>query len=205
MKVSLHPAQAEFGRSESAGFGLSVRRATVFRCLKRPYRSDRVCHGLSFVSSSSTRGKSAPFQVGSLHPPGMALALRLPQGLRCLPPPLPPGYWPALRQGESAGPTTHGAYRVPPAGETTALGSPSAPVGLCPVEGPTPERPILPTHPFGAGLSAVLARSTSRGLRVFTLVPIALFLSPGVQVRLPGPGTFLHASHLPVTRDARCR
>jgi hypothetical protein len=35
--------------------------------------------------------------------------------------------------------------------------------------------------------------------------PIALFLSPGVRVRLPGPGTFLHASHLPVTRDARFR
>ena len=70
MKVSLHPAQADFGRSESAGFGLSIRRATVFRCLKRPDRSDRVCHCLSFVSSSSTRGKSAPFQVGSLHPLG---------------------------------------------------------------------------------------------------------------------------------------
>jgi hypothetical protein len=69
MKVSLHPAQADFGRSESAGFGLSIRRATVFRCRGRPYRADRVYHGLAFVSSSSTRGKSAPFQVGSLHLP----------------------------------------------------------------------------------------------------------------------------------------
>jgi hypothetical protein len=37
------------------------------------------------------------------------------------------------------------------------------------------------------------------------MLPLALFLSPDVQVRLPGVGTFLHASHLPVTRDARFR
>jgi hypothetical protein len=78
-------------------------------------------------------------------------------------------------------------------------------VGLCPVEGPTTERPILPTHHFGSGLSAALARSTSRGLEVFTVLPLAFFLSPDVQVRLPGAGTFLNASHLPVTRDARFR
>jgi hypothetical protein len=180
-------------------------RATVFRCLRRPYRADRVYHCLSFVSSYSTRGKSAPFQVGSLHPQGVALSLRLPEGLRFLAPPLPPGHWPALRQVESACPTTHGAYRVPPAGESNALGSPSAPVGLCPIDGQTTELPILPTYHFGSGLSAALACSTSRGLEVFTMLPIALFLSPGVQMRLPGVGTFLHASHLPVTRDARCR
>jgi hypothetical protein len=143
---------------------------------------------------------------GWVFPPlRVALSLRLPEGLRLLPHPLPPGHWPALQQVESAGPTTHGAYRVPPAGESNALGSPSAPVGLCPVDGQTTELPILPTYHFGSGLSAVLARSTSRGLRVFTMLPLALFLSPGVRVRLPDAGTFLHASHLPVTRDARCR
>jgi hypothetical protein len=45
-------------------------RATVVRCLKRPYRADRVSHCPSSFSSYSTRGKSAPFQVGSLHPGG---------------------------------------------------------------------------------------------------------------------------------------
>jgi hypothetical protein len=135
----------------------------------------------------------------------MVLSIRLPDGLCLFPHPLPPGHWPALRQVESAGPTTRGAYRVPPAGEANALGSPSAPVGLCPVDGQTTELPILPTYHFGSGLSAALARSTSRGFEVFTVLPLALFLSPDVRVRLPGPGTFLHASHLPVTRDARFR
>jgi hypothetical protein len=45
-------------------------RATVFRCLRWPYRSDRVSHCPSSCSSYSTSGKSAPFQVGSLHPCG---------------------------------------------------------------------------------------------------------------------------------------
>ena len=44
-------------------------RATVFRCLGPPYRTDRVCHGLSSVSSDSTGETSAPFQGGSLHLP----------------------------------------------------------------------------------------------------------------------------------------
>jgi hypothetical protein len=52
-----------------------VRRATVVRCRGWPYRADRVSHRLSFFSSDSTRGKSAPFQVGSLHPRGVALSL----------------------------------------------------------------------------------------------------------------------------------
>jgi hypothetical protein len=53
----------------------SVRRATVVRCRWWPDRSDRVSHRLSFFSSDSTRGKSAPFQVGSLHPRRVALSL----------------------------------------------------------------------------------------------------------------------------------
>lgn len=45
------------------------RTATGFRCLRRPYRADRVSHDLAFVSSSSTGGPSAPVPVGSLHLP----------------------------------------------------------------------------------------------------------------------------------------
>jgi hypothetical protein len=142
----------------------SARRATVVRCRWWPYRSDRVSHGLSSFSSYSTRGKSAPFQVGSLHPRGVALSLRLPEGLRFLPHPLPPGYWPALRPVESVGPTTHGVYRVPPAGDADAVGSPSAPVEVCPVNVQTTDLHILSTYPFGQSLSAALALSTSRGL-----------------------------------------
>ena len=46
------------------------RKATVVRCPGRPDRSDGVCHGLSFLSSSATGGQSAPVQGGSLHLPG---------------------------------------------------------------------------------------------------------------------------------------
>jgi len=48
---------------------LCGRRATVVRCLGRPSRADRGSPGLSFLSSYSTRGQSAPFQGGSLHLP----------------------------------------------------------------------------------------------------------------------------------------
>jgi hypothetical protein len=44
------------------------RRATVVRCRRWPNRSDRVSHHLPSFSPYSTRGKSAPFQVGYLHP-----------------------------------------------------------------------------------------------------------------------------------------
>src|SRR5262245_20986983 len=44
--------------------------AAVFRCLRRPYRSDQVSHRPSAFSSDSICGKSAPFQVGYLHPCG---------------------------------------------------------------------------------------------------------------------------------------
>ena len=44
------------------------RRATVVRCRRWPNRSDRVSHHLPSCSPYSTRGKSAPFQVGYLHP-----------------------------------------------------------------------------------------------------------------------------------------
>jgi hypothetical protein len=43
------------------------RSATGVRGLGRPYRADRGCPGLSFVSSDATGGQSAPGQVGSLH------------------------------------------------------------------------------------------------------------------------------------------
>jgi hypothetical protein len=76
-------------------------RAPVVRCLRRPSRSDRVSHCPASCSSSSTRGKSAPFQVGARHPRGVALSLRLLEGLRFLPHPLPPGPWPALQPVES--------------------------------------------------------------------------------------------------------
>src|SRR4029453_10823710 len=64
-------------------------------------------------------------------------------------------------------------------------------------------RPAHPLHvPFGQSLSAALALSPSRGLQVFTRLPIASFLSPALQVRLPESSTFRRASHPSVTRDA---
>src|SRR5919108_4177873 len=107
----------------------------------------------------------------------------------------------ALRQVESAGPTTQGAYRVPSGGHADAVGSPSAPVEVCPVERSTPDRPLLSTYHFGQSLSAALALLTSRGLQGFTMLPIASFLSPALQVRLPEGSTFRRASHFSVTRD----
>jgi hypothetical protein len=201
MKVSLHPAQADFGRSESAGFGLSIRRATVFRCLKRPYRSDRVCHCLSFVSSSSTRGKSAPFQVGSLHPFGW---------------PYPSDYRRAFASSHVLCPLgigrlcsrlsqwPDGPWGLPCSASRRCR---RRRVTLCPGGGLSCRgadyRPAHPLHvPFGQSLSAALARSTSRGLRVFTMLPIASFLAPALRVRLPDIGTFRRASHPSVTRDA---
>jgi len=65
--------------------------------------------------------------------------------------------------------TTHGAYRVPPGGHADAVGSPAAPVEVCPVEGPTTDRPILSTDHVGQSLSAALARLPARGLPGFTL------------------------------------
>jgi hypothetical protein len=139
----------------------------------------RTVSAMAFPSSLPTRpvGSQHPFRLGLSTCPGGPLH--------------PMTGWPSLPPTSStpwalagftascvSGLTTHGAYRVPPGGNPDAVGSPSAPVEVCPVEEPTPERSLLSTYPFGQSLSAALARSTSRGLQGFTMFPIASFLSP---------------------------
>src|SRR5512134_282700 len=173
-------------------------RATVFRCLKRPYRTDRVSHCLSSFSPYSTSGKSAPFQVGSFHPCG----------------------WPYPSYYRRTFASSHLLYPLSIGRLCSRLSQrPDSPWGLpcsasrrcrrrrvtlSPGGGLSCRwadyRPAHPLHvPFGPSLSAALARSTSRGLRVFTMLPIASFLSPALRVRLPEVGTFRRASHPSVT------
>jgi hypothetical protein len=175
--------------------------ATVFRCLGQPYRTDRVCHCHSFVSSYSTRGKSAPFQVGSLHRPGW---------------PYPSYYWRAFASSHILYPLGIGQLcsRLSPWPDRP-WGFPCSAsrrcrrrrVTLSPGGGLSwrwaDYRPAHPLHvPFGQSLSAALALLTSRGLRVFTMLPIASFLSPALRVRLPETRTFWRAAHPSVPRDA---
>ena len=150
------PLQPRRGRSASAGFGLSVPcgpidlgpvqawRAAVFRCLKRPSRTDRVSHCPSFFPSCSTGGKSAPFQVGSLHPCGW---------------PYPAYYWRACAFSHLLYPLGIGrlysrlrqlsdhpwGFPCSVSRRCNAVGSPSPSVEVCPIDGPTPDRPILST------------------------------------------------------------
>ena len=80
-----------------------------------------------------------------------------------------PWAWASLTASGVRGLTPHGASRGPPGGHADAVGSPSAPVEVCPVEGPTPDQPILSTYHFGQSLSAALALSPARGLPGFTM------------------------------------
>jgi hypothetical protein len=144
------------------------RKATIFRCLRRPYRTDRVCHYLSFVSSYSTRGTSAPLQGGSLHLPS----------------------WPYPSDDRRAFAASHVRYPLGIGQLCSRLSQRSdSPWGLpcsasrrcrrrrvplCPGGGLACRwadyRPAHPLHvPFGPSLSAALARLTSRGLQGFTM------------------------------------
>jgi hypothetical protein len=93
-----------------------------------------------------------PRPVGSQHP--FRWGLSTPSGG-----PLPPMTGEPARAPTSSAPwalagfaagcvrslTAPGVYRVPPAGDADAIGSPAAPGEDCPVDGPTPDRHIRST------------------------------------------------------------